>query len=162
MRRNSVVLLVAYATGLVALTTTKHGDSIRLGLAHLGLLKIEPGFEEPCQVRIPFVPDVKLFSGKGLRSCNGVCDDTCETNYLFMHDNGKLTLYQPGANSNNLQVMWQASSRPWWRPAVVSDEFWAVIRQDELQIGKGDEVVWKRKLSRCKRLLEKIVSPQTI
>lgn len=156
-----MVLMVAYASGLLVLTTTKHGDRIRLGLAQLGLLRIDesfPAYDEPCQPLIPFVPDVKLFSGKGLRSCNGVCDDTCDTHYLFMHDTGKLTLYQPGSKKN-LQIIWQASSRPWWRPALVSDEYWAVIHQDELRIGKGESVVWKRRLSGCKRLLEKIILP---
>mmetsp|Transcript_17820 Transcript_17820/g.55856 ORF Transcript_17820/g.55856 Transcript_17820/m.55856 type:complete len:162 (-) Transcript_17820:54-539(-) len=150
----SLLLFLAYVTGLVVLVATKHRDSLRLGLIRLGLLSLETASEDEggfCQTHIPFARDMKLFAGEGLRGCNGSCDETCDVYTLFMHTNGKLALYH--GNDASVQVVWQVSSRPWWRKAAVSDLYWAEIRDEHLRIGRGNLLVWKRKLARCKQLL---------
>lgn len=112
----TLLLIAAYASGLVVLVLTKHRDSMRIGLIRLGLLRLDGSKSamDRCQRSIPFTRGMTLYAGQGLRSCSGRCED-CDAHYLIMHDNGKLSLYH-GSSGN---IVWQVSSRQWWRKTEV-------------------------------------------
>lgn len=132
------------------LVTTKHRDAIVVNLIDLGLLRQEKP-RQGCQARLPLKRGHKLFAGNSLQSCTGACPESCEPHTLSMHDTGKLVLYQ---GSERGPVIWKAAMRGWWQKPVATAEYWAMLSDVDLRIGKGDVVLWKRRLAKCGRLLE--------